>query len=453
MLQLPEQPHLSQPGREPLGIAPSFADWYLVAVLWCTNVFAFVDRQSLPLLVGPIEQDLHISDTEMSFLIVLAFALVFTGLGVPAGVLLDRVKRKKLIIACGVTFWSLATMGCGLATSYGQLFLGRMGVGVGEAVFPPGAVAMIRDAFPSAWRSRAIGFWSSGATIGAGMALLGGGAILGLVSGRAAVELPLVGGVKPWQLVLIVSGALGLFVALLMLTIREPKRTGLDNAAPVTIALAWRYLRDRWRVFLPLACAIFSGSIVMFSFQIWTPTLLGRVWHLSRPEIGLMFGLMTIILAPAGQCLAGIAVDQLAKRRPNDAAAVAGSAICAVILAPIILIALIPSLAAMWAIVAIYTFMGPAIFTVATVATANLTPAPMMGKVAGLHFFFFNLIGFALGAMLVALVSDHVFAGATAVAYAMSSVIGVFDVMAIASFFLLARNMRHESCGTAAASL
>ncbi len=449
----PEQPHLSQPARESPGRVPSRADWYLVAVLWCANVFAFVDRQSLPLLVGPIEQDLHISDTEMSLLIGLAFALVFTGLGLPAGALLDRLERKKTLIACGVTFWSLATMGCGLAASYGQLFLGRMGVGVGEAVFPPGAVAMMREAFPTAWRSRAIGFWSSGATIGSGMALLGGGAILGLVSGHAAVDLPLVGSVKPWQLVLIVSGALGLFVALLMMTIREPARTGFDSAAPVTIAQAWRHLCDRWRVFLPLACALFSGSIVMFSFQVWTPTLLARVWHLSRPEIGLMYGLMVIILSPAGQSLAGIAVDRLTKRRPDDAPAIAGTAVCAVLLAPIILIAFVPSLAAMWTVAAIYTFLGPAIFTVATVATANLTPAPMMGKVAGLHFFFFNLVGFALGAMLVAVVSDHVFAGATAVAYAMAGVIGVFDVMAIASFFLLARSMRRGSRGPAAASL
>jgi hypothetical protein len=91
------------------------------------------------------------------------------------------------------------------------------------------------------------------------MALLGGGAILGLVSGHAAVELPLVGSVKPWQLVLIVSGALGLFVAVLMLTIREPKRTGLDNAAPVTIALAWRYLRDRGAFFYRWLAPFFPG--------------------------------------------------------------------------------------------------------------------------------------------------------------------------------------------------
>lgn len=451
MLQDPKQSHGSHLEQGPFENAPALADWYLVAVLWCANIFAFVDRQSLPLLVGPIEQDLHISDTEMSLLIGLAFALVFTGLGLPAGVLLDRRKRKW-IITSGVTFWSLATMSCGLASSYGQLFLGRMGIGVGEAVFPPGAVAMMRDAFTSAWRSRAIGFWSSGATIGAGVALLGGGAILGLVSGHALVELPLIGSVKPWQLVLIVSGALGLLVAVLMMTIREPKRTGLDKAAPLTIALALRYLRDRWRIFLPLACVDFSGSIVMFSFQAWTPTLLGRVWHLTRPEIGLMFGLMTIILAPAGQCLSGIAIDHLTKRRPKDAAAIAGSVICAVILAPTILLTIVPSLATMWIIVAIYTFMGPAIFTVATVATASLTPAPMMGKVAGLHFFLFNLIGFALGAMLVAVVSDRVFSGATAIAYAMSSVIGIFDVIAIASFLVLAQGMRLRSSGAAESS-
>lgn len=452
MLQDLQKSHLSHLERGPLENAPSLADWYLVAVLWCANIFAFVDRQSLPLLVGPIEQDLHISDTEMSLLIGLAFALVFTGLGLPAGVLLDRRKRKW-IITCGVTFWSLATMSCGLASSYGQLFLGRMAIGVGEAVFPPGAVAMMRDAFTSAWRSRAIGFWSSGATIGAGVALLAGGAILGLVSGHAVVELPLIGSVKPWQLVLIVAGAVGLFVAVLMMTIREPQRTGLDKAAPLTIALALRYLRDRWRVFLPLACVDFSGSIVMFSFQAWTPTLLGRVWHLTRPEIGLMFGLMTIILAPAGQCLSGIAIDHLTKRRPKDAAAIAGSIICAVILVPTILLAIIPSLAMMWVIVAIYTFMGPTIFTVATVATASLTPAPMMGRVAGLHFFLFNLIGFALGAMLVAVVSDRVFTGAAAIAYAMSSVIGIFDVIAIASFLVLAQGMRLTSSGVIEFSL
>jgi len=103
----------------------------------------------------------------------------------------------------------------------------------------------------------------------------------------------------------------------------------------------------------------------------------------------------------------------------------------------------------MWVIVAVYTFMGPCIFTVATVATASLTPAPMMGKVAGLHFFLFNLIGFALGAMLVAVVSDHVFTGATAMAYAMSSVIGIFDVIAIASFLVLAKVMSVRSAGAA----
>jgi len=440
------------PEQSSLQSAPALADWYLVAVLWCANIFAFIDRQSLPLLVGPIEQDLQISDTEMSLLIGLAFALVFTGLGLPAGILLDRGKRKW-IITCGVTFWSFATMSCGLAASYGQLFLGRMGVGVGESVFPPGAVAMLKDAFTSAWRSRAIGFWSSGATIGGGVALLGGGAILGLVSGRAQVDLPLIGSVKPWQLVLIVAGALGLFVAVLMMTIREPERAGVDKAGAPTIGLALRYLRDRWRIFLPLACVDFAGSIVMFSFQAWTPTLLGRVWHLSRPEIGLIFGLMTITLSPAGQCLSGIAIDHLAKRRPKDAVAIAGSVVCAVILAPTILLAVIPSLSMMWVIVAVYTFMGPCIFTVATVATASLTPAPMMGKVAGLHFFLFNLIGFALGATLVAVVSDRVFTGATAIAYAMSSVIGIFDVIAIASFLVLAKAMSLRSAGAAESSL
>jgi sugar phosphate permease len=250
-------------------------------------------------------------------------------------------------------------------------------------------------------------------------------------------------------LVLIVAGALGLFVALLMTTIREPRRTGSDPAGSPSTALALRYIRDRWRIFLPLACVDFAGSIVMFSFQAWTPTVLGRVWHLSRPEIGLIYGLMVILLSPAGQLLSGIAIDRLTRHRPKDAAAMAGGVICAVILAPTLLLAVIPPVAAMWVIVALYTLLGPAIFTVATVATSSLTPAPMMGRVAGLHFFLFNLIGFAFGAMLVAIVSDRLFTGATAIVYAMSSVIALFDVIAIAAFFVLARAMRRARSGAA----
>ncbi len=435
------RPNLEQKSRLS---APSLGDWYLVGVLWFANIFAFIDRQSLPLLVGPIEQDLGISDTEMSLLIGLAFALVFTGLGLPAGVLIDRMKRKWLI-TCGVTVWSFATMSCGLASSYWQLFLGRMGVGVGEACFPPGAVAMMKDAFPPSSRSRAIGFWSSGATIGGGIALLGGGAILGLVSGQVSVAVPVIGSVKPWQLVLIVAGALGLVVALLMTTIRERDRTGAENAEAPTIGQTLRYLGKQWRVFLPLALVDIAGSIVMFSFPAWTPTMLGRVWHLSRPEIGLIYGVMTLALSPAGQCLSGLAVDYLAKWRRDDAAAVAGIAVCTVILAPAVMLAIAPSIATTWILVGIYTFLAPCIFSVATVATSSLTPASMIGKVAGLHFFLFNLLGFAFGAMLVAVVSDRVFSGATAIAYAMSSVIGIFDVIAIVSFFVLASGMRRAA--------
>jgi MFS family permease len=266
---------------------------------------------------------------------------------------------------------------------------------------------------------------------------------------ESAVKSGHVGSVKPWQLVLIVAGGLGLFVAVLMMTIREPKRTGLDKAGGPTIGRAARYICERWRLFLPLACCDFAGSIVMFSFQAWTPTIMGRVWQLSRPEIGLFYGVMVIILAPLGQVLAGFAIDHLTKWRPKDAAAIAGSIICTLILIPTILLALIPSLQTMWVLVAVYTFLGTSIFTVATVTTASLTPAPMMGKVAGLHFFLFNLIGFALGAMLVAVVSDRLFVGATAIVYAMSSVIGIFDVLAIISFVVLASRMRHRSVGAA----
>ena len=106
--------------------------WYTVILLTVVYIVAYVDRSIIGLLVEPMKADMGLSDTEIALLMGPAFALFYTTMGVPLGWLADR-GRRSLIVAVGVTLWSLATMACGLAKNFGQLFMARVSVGVGEA--------------------------------------------------------------------------------------------------------------------------------------------------------------------------------------------------------------------------------------------------------------------------------------------------------------------------------
>ena len=197
--------------------------WMVVAILMIAYVFSFVDRQILNLLVGPIRRDLGISDTQMSLLMGFSFAIFYTILGIPLGRLADRVSRRGLITT-GVLVWSAMTALCGFAYSYWQLFLCRIGVGVGEATLSPAAYSMIADYFPPERRATAISVYSMGIFLGSGLAFLLGGLVIKFAVAQGTMALPLIGEVRPWQLVFFVLGGSGIVFSLAFLLVREPPR-------------------------------------------------------------------------------------------------------------------------------------------------------------------------------------------------------------------------------------
>ena len=156
-----------KPGQEPPYPDPMYA-WYVVGILMLAYTFSFIDRQILSLLVGPIRRDLAITDTQMSLLHGLAFAIFYTFLGLPIGRVVDSRSRRKVIII-GITVWSLMTAACGLANRFVTLFLARMGVGVGEATLNPAAYSLITDYFPKEKQGRAMGIYGMGIYMGAGL--------------------------------------------------------------------------------------------------------------------------------------------------------------------------------------------------------------------------------------------------------------------------------------------
>src|SRR5690606_21999230 len=130
-------------------------------------------RQILTLLVEPVRSDLELSDFQISLLQGFAFSLLFAVAGFPIARLSDSRSRRK-IIALGVTFWCLMTCLCGMARNFFQLFLARMGVGVGEATLSPAAASLLCDYFEPKKRALALSVYHLGYPIGGGLSLVAG---------------------------------------------------------------------------------------------------------------------------------------------------------------------------------------------------------------------------------------------------------------------------------------
>src|ERR1700692_4226244 len=200
----------------PSGAAASLAyRSYVLVVLVIVYTFNFIDRQIVGILAVPIKAELHLSDSQLGLMGGLAFALFYTLLGIPIARLADRVSRTG-IMTVALALWSLMTAVCGLTQSFAQLFLARVGVGVGEAGGVAPAYSLICDYFPTTERARALSVYSFGIPIGAALGIVLGGFITSVMS---------------WRMAFFIVGLAGLLATpLLKFTVREPKRGALDPA-------------------------------------------------------------------------------------------------------------------------------------------------------------------------------------------------------------------------------
>ena len=274
----------------------------------------------MALMVGPIRRDLGISDTRMSLLMGLSFALFYSLLGLPIGRLADRTSRKWIITA-GIAVWSLMTSLCGAARNFTQLFLARVGVGVGEAALSPPAYSLIADYFPRERLGTAIGVYSLGIYLGSGLALMLGGWVTGRIANAAGWALPLIGTLRPWQAVFVIVGLPGLVLALWVATLREPRRGamgGATSASPLSLKVVNQYVRTHRGAFLGHNLGFGFVAMVNYSWAYWVPTWLQRVHGWTPQHVGLIYGLWTATFGVAGVVFGGWLGDQLARRGPIE---------------------------------------------------------------------------------------------------------------------------------------
>ncbi|APU29151.1 MFS transporter [Pseudomonas chengduensis] len=420
------------------GYPSSARAWATVAILMVAYVLSFVDRQILNLLVEPIRRDLAINDTQMSLLMGLSFALFYTVCGIPLGRVADTRSRRGLI-AVGILFWSAATAACGMAKMYWQFLLCRIGVGVGEAALSPAAYSLIADSFPAERRATAISVYSMGVYLGSGLAFLVGGLVIQFASAQGDVTLPVLGEVRPWQLIFLILGVAGVFFTLLMLAIKEPVRRGAGAGVAVPLSEVGRYIRANRRTVLLHNFGFAGLAFAGYGSAAWIPTFYIRTYGWDAGQVGIVYGCIVAVFGCLGIVFGGRLADLMAKRGRSDANMRVGLYAALGALPMVVLFPLMDT--AFWASM----LLAPAVFClsmpfgVAPAAIQEIMPNSMRGQASAIYLFVITLIGLGVGPTAVALVTDFVFADDNALRY---SLLIVTTLAVLMSIILLAKSLK-----------
>lgn len=395
--------------------------WWTIFVFFVVAVISYSDRLVLSLLVDPIRADLDLRDTEVALIQGLAFALVYSVAGLPFGRLADMFARRGVIMA-GVVMWSLATIACGYATSFGQLFVARVGVGIGEAAFAPAAVSMISDLFPPHRRGLAIGCLLTGQAVGSGLAITIGGTLLQMAIDLRFSGFVVIGQLAPWRVVLLLLGLSGVLPVLLLCTLREPVRhVPLGNVTRPSLVDVTRCFRRLATILVPIYLAIALISAGDFSIQNWLPAMLSRRFAYSPGEIGSTLGVVSLLVGGAGTIAGGLISDWQSSRG-GDVRRLAVAALA---------VSLGLAGGAQWltqnggqaiGLFALWIFMSSISGTVGITVLQNIVPNEMRGIGTALVSFCNVLIGLAVGTALTGVLTDHVFGDPKAVGHSMSIV-------------------------------
>ncbi|MEO1419470.1 MAG: MFS transporter [Pseudomonadota bacterium] len=367
--------------------------YYALGILTVVYTLNFIDRQIISILLPSIQEELVISDKQAGLLAGAFFALFYATLGVPIATIADRGNRRNLI-AIALTVWSAMTALCGMAQNFVQLGLARMGVGVGEAGCSPPAHSMISDYFPPKHRATALGVYSLGISLGIMFGLFIGGRIDELYG---------------WRVAFFIVGIPGILLALIFrFTVWEPPR-GHSEARETgegrpSIVDTFEFMLRR-RSFVHLAFGAGLAAFTGYGVVTFFPTFLVRTHAMSTGEIGFWLGLILGISGGAGIFFGGYASDRFGMTDSRWK-------LWTVVLAGVISL---PFSIAVYLVdspyVALWIFIIPAAlsnFYQATsfAQTQSLANLRMRGMAAAVLLLIINLIGLALGPLVVGAVSD-----------------------------------------------
>lgn len=421
--------------------------WTALGLLMGAFVVSAIDRGIIALLVEPIKAEYGLTDTQFAALMSLAFGSFYVVMAIPLGYLADRFQRR-LVIGIGVGMFSLFSVMTGLAKTYTQLFVARMGVGFGEASVSPAGLAMISDYFAPHKLGRAIGLFNMCGFVGGSLALVGGGWLFGLYQELHQPDASALMGFAPWQATILTAAVPGLLLTPALLMLREPVRRGMaGRSARLSLPEMLEELGKR-RVFLVLLIVGMSfANIMTMAVSMWSPALFIRVYGWSAAEAGFWLGLALLAGAVAGSYLAGWMTDRMTQAGKLDAPIriaafsflIGGVFGCISPLMPTASLALVTQLPLL--------FLKPMAFACSLMALQMVIPNQLRSQVNATYNTMLSLLGLVVGPLVIGMLTDHVFTAREGVRYAMSLITGISaPAMAICLIIAIApfRRLRED---------
>lgn len=289
-------------GGAPEETAAPWYRWYVLGLLILTLLFSVADRLVFSILIEPIKAEFKLTDTQLGLLGGVAFTVTYMFAGFPAARLADRSVRKN-IVAGAITFWSLMTALCGVATGFWSLFFARTGVGVGEGCSGPASQSMIADYFRREELARAMGFLTVGSTMGT---------VTGLMAGGLLAE------AFGWRWAFILMGLPGVLIGgMLYLTVIEPKR---GRYAPAGSRIEQTSVRETVstlvanRVYLGIVMGYAVQIMIGYGMAFWMAPIMIRQFSVSVSDVAIYLGLAFMISGLPGPILGGFITDALTRR-------------------------------------------------------------------------------------------------------------------------------------------
>jgi MFS family permease len=414
---------------QPAWPTPAYA-WYVVAIFIVAYSFAICDRAILSLLVQPIKTDLGLTDSQIGLLQGLAFAVCYTSFGLALGFIADRTDRR-LLFSAGIAVWSIATVACGLSTSFSSMFVSRIFVGLGEACLVPVAGSLIADYLPPASRARAYGLLLLGGTFGTlGGQQVGGHAIA--IAARVRGFAPTaIDALHDWQIAFIVVGAPGILVAIAFaLTVREPLRRERAGLAGNSLRAVFAHARLNRMAYATLIGAAALNVLCIYAQIGWVPTFLIRNYGWT-PENVSLFLIPGSIAGVTSSISVGWLMARLLARGYSDAPMIVVLAHAAI---TFVFGTLTFAGSGAWVTGLFYVLLSLGAnwsTSAALMGVAQITPNELRGQLSALYTFMTGLLSLSLGPWLVGALSDRVFPGATGVRWSLMTVFAVASAMAL----------------------
>jgi MFS family permease len=436
-------------GESRMGDAPGRR---VLLILLLAYIFNFIDRQIIGVLAVPIKAELALSDRQLGLMGGIAFALFYSGLAIPIAWLADRRSRVD-IIAVSVALWSAFTAACGFTQNFWQLFLARMGVGIGEAGGVAPSYALISDFYPKERRARALALFSLGIPIGSALGVFFGGWIASHLD---------------WRSAFLIVGLAGIPAALMVrLFVPEPVRGGFDTEekrdspsfsgevgenrdspsfsappAPPFLHVVARLARTPSFWLLSFGAA--SGSILGYGLIFWLPSFFSRSFGLELSEVGWFYGSIVLIGGVAGTWLGGWFGDRVGAAHPGAYALI--PAICFLAAAPVFALGLFaPSLALGWCLFAVGQMLALAWLGPVIAAVQHIVPPNMRATASASFLFINNLIGIGFGIFFLGFMSDRMTAAHGADALKYSILYGLaFYLLSALIYFLAATRLKRD---------